>query len=215
MDWEQAYRNAETIWGEKPDHLLVDIAPQVPKGKVLDLGMGEGRNAVFFAAQGYDVKGIDLSPTAVEKCLQRARSLNIPLQAEAANLLDVTIEPNSQALIISTMVLQFIKKSEGEVVIQRIKDGLQPGGMVYLTLFSTDDPWINQFRQHQPEVEPNTFFHQRMNSHVHFFEKDELLTGFQDFKLHQIAQTTLLDHGHPGVPDPHYHGILTYIGQKP
>jgi hypothetical protein len=54
-----------------------------------------------------------------------------------------------------------------------------------------------------------------MGSYVHFFEKDEILSAFDDFKLYYFAQTLELDSAHPGVPHEHYHGILTYIGRKP
>ena len=66
----------------------------------------------------------------------------------------------------------------------------------------------------RPEVERNTYFFELQNSNVHYFEKDELLTAFSDLKLYRFAQSIFLDGGHPGALEPHYHGTLTYIGQK-
>lgn len=215
MSFDQFYQNVETVWGEKPDLLLADLLPDVERGRALDLGAGEGRNALYLAQQGFDVTAIDIAPTAIQKCLDRARLHNVPVRAEARNLLDVEIAPDSLALVVSAMALQFVKPSESVRVIERIKAGLRPGGMVYLTVFSTDDPAYARMSQSQPEVEPRTYFNERMGSYVHFFEKDELLGAFEGFVLYHFAQTVFRDAGHPGVPDPHYHGTLTYIGRKP
>ncbi len=72
-NWNTLYQEAECVWGTKPDYLLLKYAPQIPDGPVLDLGVGEGRNALFFAMKGHKVHGIDISQAAVEKCLERAR----------------------------------------------------------------------------------------------------------------------------------------------
>jgi SAM-dependent methyltransferase len=214
MNWEQDYQQAETVWGEKPDLYLLDIAPLVPRGRVLDLGMGEGRNAVYFALRGFDVTGIDSAPTAVQKCLERARTLQISLQAEARDIRALSIEPGSLALVICAMSLQFMKQSESEVLLRKLKAGLQPGGFLYITTFSTEDPMFEVFRQSSSEIERNTFFSERLAGHVHFFNKAEIMALLGDLKLHHFSQAIILDHGHPGVPQPHYHGILTYIGQR-
>jgi len=73
--WEEAYRDIESLWGLKPDYKLAEYADLVPKGKVLDLGIGEGRNALFFA------KGFDTSQTAVYRCIERAKNSNLKLSA--------------------------------------------------------------------------------------------------------------------------------------
>ncbi len=214
MVWDSSYQQAVSVWGEKPDLLLLDLAPLLPKGRVLDLGMGEGRNVLFFAAQGYDVRGIDLSPTAVQKCLERAQILNVTVQAEVQDIREVVIEPNSLALVICAMSLQFMKYADSAAMLHQIKAGLQPDGFVYLTVFSTEDPSYERLKQTGTPAERGTFFSQRLNDHIHFFEQEELMLPMEGLKLHRFSQTVMLDHGHPGVPEPHYHGILTYIGQR-
>ncbi|HEX2619482.1 MAG TPA: class I SAM-dependent methyltransferase [Phototrophicaceae bacterium] len=216
LDWEIIYQQSETVWGEKPDLLLMEYAAQIPMGQVLDLGMGEGRNALYFAYRGYPVRGVDLAPTAVEHCRERAQALNIPIQTEINNMLDVTIDPDSLTLAISTMCLQFVKQSEAHQIIQRIKQGLKVDGMVYLTMFSTDEPRYATLKQTDEEVdgEPNTFYLANRDTYVHFFEQSEILELFHDFQLLHVAQSISLDPGHPGVQEPHYHGILTYLGRK-
>jgi SAM-dependent methyltransferase len=214
-NWNTLYQEAECVWGTQPDHLLLKYAPQIPDGAVLDLGVGEGRNALFFAMKGHKVHGIDISQAAVEKCLERARQAGLSMTCEVDNLINVKIEPVSQALIVSTMTLQCVKKSESAKIISRMKQGVMPGGMVYITVFSTEDPSYEKLKQTQKEVEPDTFYIEHNDSYRHFFTKDELLAPFSDFQLLHFLQAIGRDPGHPGYPEPHYHGSLTYLGQKP
>ncbi|MBC7871394.1 MAG: class I SAM-dependent methyltransferase, partial [Chitinophagaceae bacterium] len=198
QSWETIYKKAECVWGIKPDPLLSDQSLLPSQGKVLDLGMGEGRNALFLAMNGYDVTGVDIAPSAVEKCLERAKSMGVTLVAKVSNLMDIEIEPNNYTLIISTMTLQFLKKSEADTVITRIKQGLQPGGMVYLSMFSTEDPSYKRAKETLPELEQNTFYQERLASYMHFFEKQEILDHFADLELIRFNQEISLDTGHPG-----------------
>lgn len=212
MDWDKLYREAGRVWSESPDLLLAQYAPLIPKGRILDLGMGEGRNLIYFAKHGFEAIGVDISPTAVDRFLDKAKSMQIAAQAQTADIRSFDIEPDGFVLIISTMTLQFIKKSESEALIQRIKQGLQSDGMVYLTMFSTEEPAYA--RETRTEIEPNTFSSDDGQRIVHYFERDEILSAFADFKLLHLAQIIEYDAGHPGAPEPHYHGIVTYLGQK-
>ena len=49
----------------KPARFLVDNIDLLPKGRVLDVAMGSGRNAVYMAGKGFEVEGVDISPEAV------------------------------------------------------------------------------------------------------------------------------------------------------
>ena len=58
--FEKLYKESECRWGLKQDFILAHFLDLVPKGMVLDLGMGEGRNAIFLAEKGFEVEGIDI-----------------------------------------------------------------------------------------------------------------------------------------------------------
>jgi tellurite methyltransferase len=211
--WQEIYEQSQQVWDERPDPMLAEYADMIPPGDVLDLGIGEGRNAFFLARNGYTVRGIDLAPMAVERCNVQANSEQLPIEAEVGNILDSEIPKSQYALIVSTMTLQFMKPSESQVVFARMKAGLAPGGVIYLTVFSTDDPSFGRLSQQSEAVESNTYFAKSLGQHVHFFTKDEILEIFDDLKLIYIAQETSYDPGHGGTPDPHYHGIITYMGK--
>ncbi|MEI7575141.1 MAG: hypothetical protein WCJ00_05505 [Methylotenera sp.] len=65
--WDERYSAEVYAYGKKPNKFLKDNYKVIPKGKVLSLAEGEGRNAVFLAKQGYAVTAVDASQVGLEK----------------------------------------------------------------------------------------------------------------------------------------------------
>ncbi len=198
------------LWGEKPDRVLVDYAELVPKGKVLDLGIGEGRNAFFFARLGYEVAGFDSSKTAIKRCLQRAKEAGLEIQAEVKDLRGLNIPDRAYPLIIAAWVLNFFQEEEAKEIIQMMKDGLKKGGLLYLGVFSPQDPGYERSMKRLKAVSENTFYSSRRDQYIHFFTKDEIQSLFPDFKIISFTQGMELDLTHG---ESHYHGFIVYLGQ--
>ena len=69
-DYEARYQSTEYYWGIEPNRLCYDILrmrPPVKPYKVLDIGCGEGKDAVFLARNGYRVSAIDIAENGLEK----------------------------------------------------------------------------------------------------------------------------------------------------
>lgn len=209
--WEEAYRSVESLWGLKPDHILVEYGNLVPRGNILDLGMGEGRNTFFFAKMGYEVEGFDISQTAIERCIERAKNESLKVKAEVRDLKEVDIPQGRYTLIIAAWVLNFFKKTEAEEIVRKIKKGLKKGGFIYISIFSLDDPGYEKAKKRLKVVGKNTFYSSKRDHFIHYFTEEELLQLFDDFKVVYYAKGTGLDHEHG---EPHYHGFIEYMGQK-
>ena len=65
--WDKKYGTEAYIFGKEPVAFLREHIDVLPKGKALDVAMGEGRNAVFLAKNGFEVDGCDISEIAVKK----------------------------------------------------------------------------------------------------------------------------------------------------
>ncbi|MFB3891238.1 MAG: class I SAM-dependent methyltransferase [Phycisphaerae bacterium] len=66
--YDREYAPRAYYWGKKPSLLCFKVLELMPPDRplrLLDIGCGEGRNAVFFARNGYDVTAFDLSPAGV------------------------------------------------------------------------------------------------------------------------------------------------------
>jgi SAM-dependent methyltransferase len=92
--WNERYRESETVFGDEPNQFLVEIATKFDRGTALDLGCGQGRNALWLAERGFAVTGLDLSPVAIEQARARAAQLGLDATFESVDLL--TWEPDGQ-----------------------------------------------------------------------------------------------------------------------
>jgi cyclopropane fatty-acyl-phospholipid synthase-like methyltransferase len=89
--WDERYRSADRPHTTAPVEFLVDNINLLPVGKVLDLAMGEGRNALFLAEQGFAVTGIDSSEVAVQRCNDLAQERGLTLHTIVADLTDFAL----------------------------------------------------------------------------------------------------------------------------
>ena len=209
--WDVLYRKSKFIWGSEADRTLVEYAELIPRGYILDLGMGEGRNALFFAKLGYTVEGIDVSKAAIKKCIKMANKANLKIAAEVGSLQNIKITPKKYSLIIISWVLNFFNKEEILKIIAKIKKGLKKNGLVYNVAFTVDDPTYKKRKQNLKMIEKNTFYSRKRHSYMHYFTKKETLSLFKYFETIYFADGAKLDISHA---KPHYHGFIEYLGKK-
>ena len=142
-----------------PAQFLVENVELLPKGLVLDVAMGNGRNAIYLAKLGFEVKGVDISPEAVNEVLESARKTGVTIRTQVADLVgNYYIEKDAYNVIICFNYLQ-------RSLISQIKDGLRKGGMVVYETFI-----IDQARFGRPK-NPN-----------YLLNHNELLNMFRDFR---------------------------------
>jgi tellurite methyltransferase len=116
----------------EPAPFLVDHIDLLPKGRVLDIAMGAGRNAIYLARMGFEVEGVDSSEHAIQHALERAKESGVTIQAEVADLeKNYRIKPDTYNVIICFNYLQ-------RSLIPQIKDGLKKGGVVVYETFTVD-----------------------------------------------------------------------------
>src|SRR5207244_12631949 len=65
--WDERYRSAELVWGVRPNRWVERELADLPPGRALDLACGEGRNALWLAARGWQVTAVDFSAVALDK----------------------------------------------------------------------------------------------------------------------------------------------------
>ena len=70
--WDQRYAVDEYVYGTLPNDFLVSRVAALPRGRVLCLGEGEGRNAAWLAQQGFAVHAVDASAVGMEKARRLA-----------------------------------------------------------------------------------------------------------------------------------------------
>lgn len=73
--WDERYRQKAAIWSGNPNPQLVDCAGELAPGRALDVGAGEGADAIWLAERGWQVLALDISPVALERGAKRATEL--------------------------------------------------------------------------------------------------------------------------------------------
>ncbi|MBL7664553.1 MAG: class I SAM-dependent methyltransferase [Bacteriovoracaceae bacterium] len=122
--WDERYSKNHFVYGKSPAKFLAENYEYLPYGAtVLDIGMGEGRNAVFLAQKGYKVFGVDISSVAVKKARLLAKELGVQIQTVVAAIDDYTIKPASYDAIIC---FYFVDRK----LINEMKTWLKPGGLL-------------------------------------------------------------------------------------
>jgi SAM-dependent methyltransferase len=76
-DWDEVYRSKPALWSGRPGPLLVRELTGLAPGHALELGCGEGADALWLAGEGWRVDGLDISTVALERADARARELGL------------------------------------------------------------------------------------------------------------------------------------------
>nr|WP_286673001.1 class I SAM-dependent methyltransferase [Anaeromonas frigoriresistens] len=206
------YRELKNIWGLEAEHILVQYQTMVKPGKVLDLGIGEGRNSLMFALKGHKIEGVDISETALQRCKELFTDIGCEYSLVHKELSEYEIQEQNCSLIISTWSLNFLKKTEAIQIIKEAQRGLVSGGLLYIGVFSKDDPQYQEYKAKYQEVETDSYYIPERNIIKTYFEKNELLRTIEsDCEIICIKEDISLDIGHG---EEHYHGALELVIRK-
>lgn len=134
--WEQRYSEAGYAYGTEPNDFVREVADRLPPGRVLCLGEGQGRNAVFLAQRGHDVTAMDQSPTGLLRAEALAAERGVRLTTIAADLEEFVIEPLAFGAVVSIFV--HLPPALRRAVHERVANGLVKGGVYVFEQYGPD-----------------------------------------------------------------------------
>lgn len=159
--WDLFYNTRNYVFGKEPSSFLKENIGFFPKGKALDLAMGEGRNAVFMAKKGFFVDGVDISEVALKKAKLLARDSNVTVNAINADLNHYQIRPETYDVILN---IDYLQRS----LIPEIKKGLKKGGLVIFENYTVEQLGNAQGQQIRRDL---------------LLERGELRNHFKEFEI--------------------------------
>lgn len=97
--WDARYADHSRLWSGSPNGALVTEVDGLPPGRVLDVGCGEGADAIWLAKKGWDVTGLDVSGVALERADEHAREAGVVIRWVHAGLAEAELPPASFDLV--------------------------------------------------------------------------------------------------------------------
>jgi SAM-dependent methyltransferase len=129
--WNKVFAEGAPDLRRDPNALLVEVVKNRRPGTALDLGTGEGRNAIYLASQGWTVTGVDISDVAVDQAKKNAAARGVHVTAIVGDLDQYDFGKERWDLITSFYMHSWHRRSRTDVP-TRIFEALKPGGVVII-----------------------------------------------------------------------------------
>lgn len=138
--WDDFYSNREKeipFFTNKPDENLVSYFEKklLNSGRVLELGCGPGRNAIYFAENGCLVDAVDLSKESIHWATERAKEKNVNVNFIHDNIFNLQIEEGTYDIVYDSGCFHHIAPHRRMSYINLVKKALKPGGYFAITCF--------------------------------------------------------------------------------
>lgn len=157
--WDRKYNSDTYLFGTRPIAFLERHVGLLPKGKALDIAMGEGRNGVFLATKGFEVVGLDISERGLGKARKLAEERGVRITTRVVDLETHQLEQNAYDVVLCAYYLQ-------RDLFPQIKAALKSGGVVLVETYTVDH------QKYRPRFRKEYLIH-----------TNELLEIFKDFKI--------------------------------
>lgn len=125
IDWDARYAADPALWGEQPNQFVRARVADADPGRAVDLGCGNGRNAVWLARRGWHVEAVDISAVGIEQAQQRAERAGVRVEWEVGDAL--TWQP-AEPLDLVLVVYLHMEMPDLIGVLARAATWLAPGG---------------------------------------------------------------------------------------
>lgn len=156
--WDKKYGTEAYIFGKEPVPFLKQNVHLLPKGRALDIAIGEGRNGVFLATQGFEVVGLDISEKGLAKADQLAKQNGVSIETRVVDLENHQLKKNAYDVI---LLMYYMQRD----LWPQINDALKPGGMAIIETYNVDH-----------------LKHQKFNPKW-LLKTNELIDAFKDMKI--------------------------------
>ncbi len=132
--WDTRYASADAIWSGNPNEQLVAQVADLAPGTALEVGAGEGADAIWLAERGWRVTAVDISPVALERAARRAaeagESTADKITWQQADILAWT-PPSAQFDLVSAHFVH-LPKAQRDVVYSRLAAAVRSGGRLLI-----------------------------------------------------------------------------------
>ncbi|SEH74973.1 Methyltransferase domain-containing protein [Mycolicibacterium rutilum] len=146
--WEEHYSARDRIWSGRVNARLSEIAPTLTPGTALDLGCGEGGDAVWLAEQGWQVVAVDIAETALRRAADEAAARGVADRIEFRQHDLSAGFPDGEFDLLSAHFLHSTFPLDRMPIFAAAARAVRPGGMLLIVDHSGPPPWHSDLDHH-------------------------------------------------------------------
>ena len=152
--WEQRYAQAP-VWSGRVNQTLAEVARGLVVGSALDLGCGEGGDAIWLARTGWQVTAVDISATALDRGRTAAAAAGVPSGRIEWVAADLASWPPARAYdLVSACFLQSPVNLPRTEILRRAASAVAPGGSLLVISHAEPPPWAVDHDHHADFLGP-------------------------------------------------------------
>ena len=211
--FDYLYKNNLQYFGDHPDNLLKDYYSLCDKKeRVLDIGIGQGRNARFLLKQGFGVDGIDTSNVAISNLQKWKDDELLDLNLFNISFEDFSCNPRTYSAIMVFGVFQVLSEEQIASLARKVRKWLKRKGVVFVTGFTTNEVAFVPTTEEWRKVSLNSYTDDN-GSFRTFMDIEKAMSKFRRFKTIYQWEGYGERHTH-GTEHVEQHHIFEFILQK-
>ncbi len=140
LDVKDLYKNEKNPWGISPMPIITRDIEIFKKGTVLDLGCGDGRNALYLAKEGFEVIGVDSAKIAIDTLNSYSKDPALNVKGVVAKLEEFSFD-RSYDNVITTFTLHFMHRDNVLNLIREMKRNTSKSGINLIVAFNQNGPF--------------------------------------------------------------------------
>ena len=145
-EWDARYGEHDgAMWSGRPNGRLVAEVADLAAGRALDVGCGEGADAIWLARRGWTVTAIDISDVALARAREAAAQAEVTVDWVCGDALQTSFVPATFDLV--SMQYPALPRAAGETAVRTLLDAVRPGGLLLAVYHDLDD----EHREHMKE----------------------------------------------------------------
>ncbi|HEY1840550.1 MAG TPA: class I SAM-dependent methyltransferase [Mycobacterium sp.] len=147
--WEKHYGARERVWSGRVNVRLAELAEPMSPGRALDLGCGEGADAIWLAEHGWHVTAVDISQTALDRAAVEAANRDLTTRIDFQRH-DLTQSfPSGEFDLVSAQFLHSTVQMDRAQLLRRAADAVAGGGNLVVVDHGAPPPWTSHQHRHE------------------------------------------------------------------
>ena len=154
-EWDARYRERDgAMWSGRPNGRLVAETADLTPGQALDVGCGEGADAIWLARRGWTVTAIDISDVAISRAREAAEQAGVTVEWLSGDAQQTPLPAGSFDLV--SLQYPALPKAAGETAVRTLLDAVRPGGLLLAVYHDLD----HEHRDHMKSqgFDPTDYF---------------------------------------------------------